>query len=95
MWLPIGKIIVTIIFLLTTNAGGAGNPADEIPGYPPNKASNVNYYKDKFDNLKKELDALKKEVEAGAYKPQAMMRGGRVKSVDGCAVRGKTKPPVF
>ena len=61
MWLPIGKIIVTIIFLLTTNAGGAGNPADEIAGYPPNKASNVNYYKDKFDNLKKELEALKKE----------------------------------
>ena len=59
MWLPIGKIIVTIIFLLTTNAGGAGNPADEISGYPPNKASNVNYYKDKFDNLKKELDKMK------------------------------------
>ena len=51
--------------------------------------------KKRKEEKKQELDALKKEVEAGAYKPQAMMRGGRVKSVDGCAVRGKTKPPVF
>ena len=51
--------------------------------------------KKRKEEEKQELDALKKEVEAGAYKPQAMMRGGRVKPVDGCAVRGKTKPPVF
>ena len=24
-----------------------------------------------------------------------MMGGGRTKSIDGCAVKGKTKPPVF
>ena len=24
-----------------------------------------------------------------------MMSGGRTKSIDGCAVKGKTKPPVF
>jgi hypothetical protein len=51
--------------------------------------------KKRKEEKKQELDALKKEVEAGAYKPQAMMRGGRVKPVDGCAIRGKTKPPVF
>ena len=61
MWLPIGKIIATIIILLTTNAGEAGNPADEIAGYPPGKASNVNYYRDKFEQVKQELENLKKE----------------------------------
>ena len=59
------------------------------------RAASKREYKKRKEEKKQELDALKKEVEAGAYKPQAMMRGGRVKSVDGCAVRGKTKPPVF
>ena len=73
MWLPVGKIIVTIILLLTTNAGDAGspNPADQIAGYPPGKASNVNYYRDKFEQVKQELEALKekhKKHESNPYK---------------------------
>jgi|TARA_R110002012_G_scaffold312131_2_gene522257 hypothetical protein len=51
--------------------------------------------KKRKEEKKLELDALRKEVEAGSYKPNAMFRGGRVKPVDGCAVKGKTKPPVF
>jgi len=47
------------------------------------------------EEKKQELDALKKQLEASSYKPRAMNRGGRVKPVDGCAVKGKTKPPVF
>jgi len=47
------------------------------------------------EEKKQELDALKKQLQASSYKPQAMNRGGRVKPVDGCAVKGKTKPPVF
>ena len=51
--------------------------------------------KKRKEEKKQELDALKKQLEASSYKPRAMNRGGRVKPVDGCAVKGKTKPPVF
>tara|TARA_B000000565_G_scaffold255244_1_gene235360 strand:+ start:322 stop:1515 length:1194 start_codon:yes stop_codon:yes gene_type:complete len=74
MWLPVGKIIVTIILLLTTNAGDAGspNPADQIAGYPPGKASNVNYYRDKFEQVKQELEALKEKHKKHESDPYTM-----------------------
>ena len=43
----------------------------------------------------KEHEEVRRQIASSAYKPQAMNRGGRVKPVDGCAVKGKTKPPVF
>jgi len=64
MWIPLGKILASVCFWLITMSGstseGAGNPADQIGSYPPNTA-NVNYYKDKFEGIKKELEELKKK----------------------------------
>ena len=64
MWETYRKIFTTISICVLLGIGvpsSAGNPADEIAGYPPEKASNVNYYRDKFEGVKKELEALKKK----------------------------------
>ena len=39
--------------------------------------------------------AKKKMMRGGMSAKKKMMGGGRTKSIDGCAVKGKTKPPVF
>ena len=45
-----------------------------------------------------EMDRVAGRVGASSYNTtvqKKMMGGGRTKSIDGCAVKGKTKPPVF
>lgn len=45
-----------------------------------------------------EMDRIAGRVGASSYNTtvqKKMMGGGRTKSIDGCAVKGKTKPPVF
>ena len=64
MWGPYRKIFTTISICVLLGVGvpsSAGNPADEIAGYPPGKTSSINYYKDKFEGIKQELEALKKK----------------------------------
>ena len=64
MWEPYRKIFTTISICVLLGVGvpsSAGNPADEIAGYPPGKTSSINYYKDKFEGIKQELEALKKK----------------------------------
>ena len=66
MWVPIKKILTTISICILLGAGvpsGAGNPADQVydgyGGHP--SATSTNYYKDKFEGIKQELEALKKK----------------------------------
>ena len=47
------------------------------------------------EERERDYERVRKQIASSAYKPKAMNRGGRVKPVDGCAVKGKTKPPVF
>ena len=45
-----------------------------------------------------EMDKIASQDGASSYNTtieKKMMSGGRTKSIDGCAVKGKTKPPVF
>ena len=45
-----------------------------------------------------EMDKIAVRDGASSYNTtieKKMMSGGRTKSIDGCAVKGKTKPPVF
>ena len=45
-----------------------------------------------------EMDKMANRDGASSYNTtieKKMMSGGRTKSIDGCAVKGKTKPPVF
>ena len=47
MWEPYRKIFTTISICVLLGVGvpsSAGNPADEIAGYPPGKPSSINYY---------------------------------------------------
>ena len=43
----------------------------------------------------REMEEIRKQIASSSYRPQAMSKGGRTRPVDGCAVKGKTKPPVF
>tara|TARA_R110001599_G_scaffold81044_1_gene218860 strand:- start:2486 stop:2779 length:294 start_codon:yes stop_codon:yes gene_type:complete len=45
-----------------------------------------------------ELNRVKTGINTSSYNQtveKKMMHGGRTKPVDGCAIKGKTKPPVF
>lgn len=46
-----------------------------------------------------ELDKMRRFIADSSYKPLSatknMSKGGRTRPVDGCAIKGKTKPTVF
>ena len=46
-----------------------------------------------------ELNKMRSFISSSSYKPLSatknMSKGGRTRPVDGCAIKGKTKPPVF
>ena len=46
-----------------------------------------------------EWERIKQSISHNAYKPLSatrnMSKGGRTRPIDGCAIKGKTKPPVF
>lgn len=46
-----------------------------------------------------EWNRIRQSISDNAYKPLSatknMSKGGRTRPVDGCAIKGKTKPPVF
>ena len=50
---------------------------------------------DRKEKKEREWAEIRRGIEEHSYKPKAMFRGGRTRPVDGCAIKGKTKPTVF